>query len=130
MSAAKRIALKTTEAPTPKFSYSQGIRCGGFLFVSGQVPVDAETGEVPAEFGDQVRKALANVDAIARSAGASLADAVRVGVYLANGDDFRAMDAVYREHFSEPLPARTTVTVGLQGFAVEIDAVIAIGETG
>ena len=128
MSETRRRAIRTTEAPTPAFAYSQAIASEGLLFVSGQVGIDPTTREVAQGFEGQLRRALENVDAIARAAGASLADAVRVGVYLASGDDFQAMDAVYREYFSEPLPARTTVTVGLQGVAVEVDAVIALGE--
>ena len=128
MSETRRRAIRTTEAPTPAFAYSQAIASEGLLFVSGQVGIDPTTREVAQGFEGQLRRALENVDAIARAAGASLADAVRVGVYLASGDDFQAMDAVYREYFGEPLPARTTVTVGLQGVAVEVDAVIALGE--
>jgi len=92
--------------------------------------VDAKTGEVPREFAGQVRRALDNVAAIAVAAGASLRDAVRVGVYLADGGDFEVMDAVYREYFHEPFPARTTVVVSLQGIGVEIDAVIVVGGAG
>lgn len=129
MSETKRQAIRTTEAPTPVFAYSQAVASQGLLFVSGQVGIDPTTRQVAQDFDGQLRRALENVDAIARAAGASLADAVRVGVYLARGDDFQAMDAVYREYFGEPLPARTTVTVGLQGVAVEVDAVIALRET-
>jgi 2-iminobutanoate/2-iminopropanoate deaminase len=100
--------------------------CGGLLFVSGQVPLDPVTKTVPADFSDQVRRALNNVGAIAEAAGARLVDAVRVGVFLANLDDFPKMDAVYREFFADPMPARTTVGVGIRGYDVEIDAVIAL----
>jgi reactive intermediate/imine deaminase len=96
------------------------------LFVSGQVPVDPTTKAVPEGFGNQVRRALDNVAAIAEAAGGRLSDAVRVGVYLADLDDFEEMDAVYREYFDDPLPARTTVAVGIKGFAVEVDAVVAL----
>ena len=118
--------MVTSNAPQPAFSYSQGIVAGGFLFVSGQVPVDPATKAVPEAFADQVRRAMQNVAAIAEAAGARLADAVRVGVYLADLADFEEMDRVYREYFEEPLPARTTVGVALLGFGVEVDAVIAL----
>jgi 2-iminobutanoate/2-iminopropanoate deaminase len=59
----------------------------------------------------------------------NLRDAARVGVYLADAGDSEVMDAVYREHFHEPFPARTTVTVGLQGIRVEIDAAVTVGGT-
>ena len=126
-----RRAVRTDKAPAPAFSYSQGIVSGGLLFVSGQVPIDPVTKAVPEGFGDQVRRTLDNVAAIAEAAGGRLADAVRVGVYLANLDDFDEMDAAYREYFEGPLPARTTVGVAIRGFAVEVDAVIALrGDRG
>ena len=121
-----RKAVVTEAAPKPAFSYSQGIISGGFLFVSGQVPVDPVTREVPSAFADQVRRALDNVAAIAEAAGAGLADAVRIGVYLADLANFDEMDKTYRQYFEGPLPARTTLGAALPGFNVEIDAVIAL----
>ncbi len=118
-----RRAVRTDKAPAPAFSYSQGIVSGGLLFVSGQVPIDPVTKAVPEGFGDQVRQTLDNVAAIAEAAGGRLADAVRVGVYLANLDDFDEMDAAYREYFeahcrrappwvlrSAVLPSRSTLS--------------------
>lgn len=121
-----RRPVRTEGAPTPLGSYSQGIVSGGLLFVSGQVPIDPATRAVPEDFADQVRRTLDNVAAIAEAAGARLADAVRMGIYLANLDDFSMMDAVYQEYFEDPMPARTTVGVGIRGFKIEIDAVIAL----
>ena len=121
-----RKAVVTDKAPTPAFSYSQGIVAGGFLFVSGQVPVHPVTKVVPEAFGDQVRQVMDNVAAIAASAGARISDAVRVGVYLADLANFKEMDGIYREYFEDPLPARTTIGTALLGFAVEVDAVIAL----
>ncbi len=121
-----RRAVRTERAPIPLGSYSQGVISGGLLFVSGQVPLDPSTRTVPPDFADQVRRALDNVAAIAEAAGARLADAVRVGVFLANLDDFSKMDAVYRDYFEDPMPARTTVGAGIRGYDVEIDAVIAL----
>jgi len=121
-----RRAVRTEGAPAPLGGYSQGVVSGGLLFVSGQVPLDPVTRTVPALFADQVRRALDNVAAIAEAAGAQLADAVRVGVFLANLDDFDMMDAVYREYFHDPMPARTTVGVGIRGYDIEIDAIIAL----
>lgn len=122
-----RRAVQTEGAPVPQGSYSQGIISGGLLFVAGQVALDPATGAVPEDFADRVRQALNNVAAIAEAAGGRLADAVRVGVFLANLDDFKKMDAVYREYFKDPKPARTTVGVNLPGgHDIEIDAVIAL----
>jgi 2-iminobutanoate/2-iminopropanoate deaminase len=121
-----RRAVRTEGAPLPLGAYSQGVVWGGLLFVSGQVPLDPATKTVPEDFADQVRRALDNVAAIAEAAGTQLADAVRIGVFLANLDDFSKMDAVYREYFHEPMPARTTVGAGIRGYDIEIDAVIAL----
>lgn len=121
-----RAGVSTDRAPMPVCAYSQAVRCDRFLFVSGQVPIDPSSGKVPEEFSEQVRQTLDNVDAVARAAGARLVDAVRVGVYLADGANFEEMDTIYRSRFVDPLPARTTVVAGLRGFAVEIDAIIAI----
>jgi 2-iminobutanoate/2-iminopropanoate deaminase len=121
-----RRAVRTEGAPTPLGSYSQGVVSGGLLFVSGQVPLDPVTRTVPDDFSDRVRRALDNVAAIAEAAGARLADAVRIGVFLVNLDDFSKMDAVYREYFEDPMPARTTVGAGIRGYDIEIDAVIAL----
>jgi 2-iminobutanoate/2-iminopropanoate deaminase len=121
-----RRAVHTDRAPVPKFSYSQGVVAGDLLFVSGQGPVDPVTKVAPEGFGDQVRTTLDNVAAIAEAAGARLADAVRVGVYLADLENFAEMDAIYREYFQSPLPARTTVGAALRDIAIEIDAVVAV----
>lgn len=121
-----RRAVRTEGAPTPLGSYSQGVVSGGLLFVSGQVPLDPVTRTVPDDFSDRVRRALDNVAAIAEAAGARLADAVRIGVFLVNLDDFSKMDAVYREYFEDPMPARTTVGAGIRGYDIEIDAVIVL----
>jgi 2-iminobutanoate/2-iminopropanoate deaminase len=121
-----RRAVRTQYAPTPLGAYSQGIVAGGLLFVSGQVPLDPETRTVPDEFAERVRRALDNIAAIAEAAGARLADAVRIGIFVTNLDDFPKMDEVYKEYFQDPMPARTTVGAAIRGYDVEIDAVIAL----
>lgn len=121
-----RTEVVTDAAPPPRYSYSQGVAFGGFLFVSGQVGIDPVTRELRESFTDKVRQALANVAAIAEAAGTSITDAVRVGVFLEDSTLIGDMDEVYREYFTEPRPARTTVQAGLRGLGVEIDAVIAL----
>jgi len=116
----------TSNAPRPQFSYSQGVKWAGLLFIAGQVPVDAHTGKVPELFGEQVCQVLNNLSAIAEAAGTSLACALRVGVFLNDFARVREMDGIYREYFDPPLPARTTVQVGLRGFEVEMDAIVAL----
>ena len=118
----------SASAPQPSGAYSQAIGAGGFVFLSGQGPFTPD-GEVPeGGFGAQVRQVFANLAAVAEASGGSLADAVRVGVYLHDMADFPAMNAIYRETFPEPLPARTTIQTPLPGFGIEVDVVLHLGD--
>lgn len=121
-----REQIQTDDCPAPTGSYSQGIAASGFLFLSGQGPFGADGNLVGESFEAQVRQVLDNLAAVAAEAGRALADAVRVGVYLHDMDDFDEMDAIYREAFPEPRPARTTIQTPLPGFRIEIDAVICL----
>ena len=114
---------RPVEGTKPGGAYSPGIVAEGrFLYVSGQGPVrDGEP--VPGTIEEQTRVALDNVRTVLEAAGASLGDVVRCGVFLADLEDFAAMNAVYAETFSEPLPARTTVGAKLPGIKVEIDCI-------
>jgi 2-iminobutanoate/2-iminopropanoate deaminase len=111
--------VNSTGAPPPSGAYSQGIRAGDFLFLSGQGPFDSDGDIVDQSFEAQVRQTLANLAAVA---------AVRVGVYLHDISTFEEMDAIYRDSFPEPRPARTTIETPLPGFGIEIDAVIYLGD--
>ena len=123
----ERQAVTSHAAPAPSGGYSQGIVTGGrLLFLAGQGPFAADGSLVSGSVAAQTRQVLANLDAVAQAAGASLADAVRVGVYLSSLEFFDEMDAEYRFHFADPLPARTTVQADIIGFDVEIDAVIVL----
>jgi len=117
-------AISTPDAPAPSGGYSQGILAEPFLFLSGQGPFDQAGELVDSSIEAQVRQVFANLQAVAEAAGASLAQAVRVGVYLSDLEHFEAMDRVYREIFGEPRPARTTIQSDIVGFDVEADAVI------
>jgi 2-iminobutanoate/2-iminopropanoate deaminase len=113
----------------PSGAYSPGIIAEGrFLYVSGQGPLrDGET--VLGTIEDETRLTLENVGKVLEAAGASYADVVRVGVFITDPDFFDPMNAVYREIFPEPLPARTTVVTGLVGgIKVEIDCVARLPE--
>lgn len=120
-------AFIADDAPTPAGPYSHAVRAGDMIFLAGQGPFDPETGEQPDTFKEQVRLTFENLERTARSAGASLADAVRIGVYLRDMDDFPAMNEVYAEMVPEPHPVRTTIQSDLPGLAVEIDAVLWVG---
>jgi 2-iminobutanoate/2-iminopropanoate deaminase len=118
----------SSEAPAPSGGYSQAIRAGDLLFCSGQGPYGADGARVGETIAEQVRQVLSNLDAVARAAGGSLANAVRVGMYLSDMRHFDEMDDAYREFFPEPRPARTTIQSDLVGFDVEGDAVVWLGD--
>jgi 2-iminobutanoate/2-iminopropanoate deaminase len=111
-------------APTPGGPYSQAIAAGGFVFLAGQAPFRADGSPVEGDFRDMARQTLENLAAVARAAGGSLVDAVRVGVYLRDMANFPALNEVYGEFFSPPLPARTTIQSDLPGFELEVDAIL------
>jgi 2-iminobutanoate/2-iminopropanoate deaminase len=120
--------LSTDRAPAPTGPYSQAIAGGGFVFLAGQGPTAPDGTPIDGSFEEQARQTFANLRALAEAAGGSLADAVRVGVYLHDMADFATMNEVYREFFPEPLPARTTIQSDLPGFAVEADAILLVQE--
>lgn len=123
----ERTAFSSKDAPPAAGPYSQAIRSGGFLFLAGQGPFRPDGSKVESSFEDQARQTFRNLEAVAAAAGASLADAVRVGVYLRDMSNFAAMNKVYVEFLREPMPARTTIQSDLPGFDIEVDAVIALG---
>jgi 2-iminobutanoate/2-iminopropanoate deaminase len=118
------------DAPPPAGAYSPAIRAGDFVFVSGQVPRDPVTGAMPADVAGQTRQVLGNLRAVLATAGATLDDVVSVNAYLADIADWDAFNAVYREVFRPPYPARTTVGAGLHGFLIEISAVACVRRAG
>ena len=122
-----RLPVRSDEAPPPSGGYSQGIVAGDFLFLAGQGPYDDSGNRVGSTVADQVRRVLENLDAVARAAGGSLRNAVRVGMYISDMAHFDEMDAEYRRFFSDPMPARTTIQSDLVGFDVEGDAVVWLG---
>ncbi len=123
-----RQAVSSSSAPQAIGPYSQAIRAGGLLFVSGQIPLDPATGVmVGGDIGDQTRRIFQNLGAILEAAGASFDHVVRTTVYLADMADFAAMNEVYGTYFASPAPARSTIqAAGLPKNArVEIDLIAA-----
>ncbi len=120
-----RRTVKTNGAPQPKGPYSQGIDTDGWIFVSGQGPVDPKTGEFKTgTIEEETHLTLTNIKAILEGGGGGLADVVKCSVFLRNLDDFEKMNKVYCEFFPEAPPARTTVGANLlAGIKVEIDVV-------
>lgn len=107
----------------PKAPYSPVVADGGFVYTAGQVAFDENGDVVPGGIESQTRRALENLTACLRAAGCERADVLKVNAYLADLADFDGFNAVYREFFEEPYPARTTVGVALPGtLLVEIEA--------
>ena len=112
-------------APAAIGPYSQAIRAGDTVYLSGQIPLDPATMQIVEGFENQVRRVLANLEAVCREAGAGLEDVVRVTVYLTDLANFPVVNEIMASRFREPYPARVTVGVASlpRGAAVEIDAI-------
>jgi 2-iminobutanoate/2-iminopropanoate deaminase len=126
-----RHAVTAHGAPAAVGPYSHAVRSGGLLFCSGQVPLDPGTGKlVEASVGDQTRRCLENLQVVCAAAGASLADAVRLGVYVTDMSTFPEVNEAYAAFFGEEPPARSTIGVASLplGAKVEIDAIVALPE--
>ena len=125
-----RKVVRTSDAPRPIGPYSQAIVAGGFIFVSGQGPINPKTNQL--ELGDiraETRRTLENLRAILEAVGCSLRDVVRVGIFLADLNDFPAVNEVYAEFFTDNPPARTTVGApGPKNIKVEIDCIARLPE--
>jgi 2-iminobutanoate/2-iminopropanoate deaminase len=121
-----RRAFTSERGALPIGAYSSAMEAGGLVFLAGQTPRDRDDvrhGDKP--FAEQARMALDNLEAAANAAGLSLADAVRVGVFLRDSANAKEFDAIYREYVVEPYPARTLTQSNLPGFDIEVDAVLA-----
>ena len=124
--------LSTDDAPESIGPYSQGTRVGTQIFVSGQGPLDPDTGDVVSEdISEQTERALQNAEAILEAGGASLDDVVKATVFVTDMDNDDAVNEVYGEYMSDPFPARSAVEVGdLPGpFNVEIEVIAEVADT-
>ena len=125
-----RRIIHTDQAPAAIGPYSQAIRVGNTVYLSGQTPLDPATGEmVEGDISAQARRVFDNLHAVCVAAGGSFADVVRVGIYLTDLVNFAAVNTVMKEYFHEPYPARSTIGVRElpRGAAVEIDAIVVLG---
>ena len=119
-------AVSSPDAPKAIGPYSPAIRAGQLLFVSGQVPLDPATGQmIDGDIAAQTRRVFENISALLSAGGRSFADVARTTVFLADMNDFAAMNEVYGQYFSEPYPARATVQVARlpKDARVEIDVI-------
>jgi 2-iminobutanoate/2-iminopropanoate deaminase len=122
--------MMTPKAPKPIGPYSQAIRAGGFVFCSGQTPIDPATGElVSGAIEQQTARVLENLQAVLAVAGSSLARAVKTTVYLQDLNDFAAMNEVYARYFPATPPARSTIQAARlpRDCRVEIDVIALAG---
>lgn len=119
--------IETDRAPIPRGPYSQAIRAGETIYVAGQVPVDPGTNQiVVGDAAAQARRVFENIKAILEAAGTSMDRVVKTTIFLADVDDFAAVNAVYAEYFTGTLPARSTVAVAALpggGAKLQVDAI-------
>lgn len=121
-----REIIVTKDAPGPIGPYSQAIRASGFVFISGQIPVQPDTGlAVQGDITAQTHQVMRNLSAILKAAGSGLNQVVKTTVYLSNLDDFSGFNRIYEEYFREAKPARATVQVARlpKEVLVEIEAI-------
>lgn len=121
--------FSSERAPKPKGPYSQAVIHNGLMYVSGQIPVDLETGMmVRGTIEDETHAVLQNLKILVEDAGAGLKDVLKVTCYLSDMDDFQRFNQVYREYFNDEPPARSTIQAGRlpMDVTVEIDAIVAL----
>jgi len=119
-------AIQTDSAPAAIGPYSQAVVSGGFLFTSGQLPIDPATGKIPdGSIEDKAHMVFKNLEAIAKEAGTNLDNAVKTTVFLADIGNFQAVNTVYAQYFNEPYPARSAFQVAALplGADVEVEAI-------
>ena len=125
-----RQSIHTDAAPAAIGPYSQAVRSGQTVYLSGQIPLDPATGAlVEGDIATQARRAFDNLKAVCEAAGGSLDGVVRLGLYVTDLGDFATVNAVMAEYFTAPYPARSTIQVSAlpKSAVVEVDAVLVIG---
>lgn len=121
--------IQTTKAPTAIGTYSQAVRAGQTVFISGQIPLDPSSGEmIDSDFEAQAHQVFKNLSAVAQAAGGSLADAVKLGVFLTNLNDFAKLNQIMDQYITAPYPARAAVQVSAlpRAALIEIDAILVL----
>src|SRR5574338_56904 len=121
-----RSIVSTPDAPAAIGPYSQAVKAGNTVYLSGQIGLDPATMTLAEGFEAQTLRVFENLKAVAEAAGGSLADAVRVTIYLTDLGNFGVVNELMTRYFAEPFPARATPTVA-RGAQVEIDAVLVLG---
>ncbi len=124
----RKTVVKTLDAPAAVGPYSQGIKAGDLIFVSGQLPMTPGGELITDDITAAADRSLQNVRAVLEAAGASMDDVVKVTVFLADMADFGAMNEVYKRYFTEPYPARAAIAVKElpKGAPLEIEAIAVV----
>lgn len=126
----KKEVIITKEAPAPQGPYSQAVKVGQFLFLSGQAALDPATGELiaPGDIETQTKQVMKNIKALLKAGGTSLANVIKVTAYIDDIGKFNEFNKIYRKYFPKNPPARSTIEVGhfFKGMCVEIDAIAII----
>ena len=122
----KKEEIRTPKAPMPAGPYSQGLKTNTHIYVAGQRPQNAADNSVPEGVQAQARQVFENIRHILEAGGASMDNVVRSTLYLADLQDFAAVNEVYKEFFNAPYPVRTTIGCALRGILVEADVIAEI----
>ena len=123
--------IQTNKAPKAIGAYSQAIKSGEFLFISGQIPLNPETMKiVDSSFEDSAQRVISNIENICKEAGASLDDIVKLNIYLIDLENFDILNKIMEKRFSEPFPARATVEVTRlpKDVMIEMDAIVSLAQ--
>lgn len=120
-----KTVISTTNAPAAIGPYSQAIEANGFVFASGQIPVNPATGEVPEGVAAQAEQVMTNMENLLAAAGTSMENVVKTCVFIQNMDDFGTINEIYAKHFPTPCPARSCVEVAKlpKGVLLEMEAI-------
>lgn len=124
-----RLSIHSDRAPAAIGPYSQAVRCGPTVYLSGQIPLDPVTMQlVEGDIGAQTRRVFDNLRAVCEAAGGSLSQLARIGIYLTDLSNFAQVNAVMQEYFEAPFPARSTIGVASlpRGAQVEVDAILVL----
>ena len=124
----EKLIIKTEKSPAAIGPYNQGTVAGGFLFTSGQLPINPVTGLVPSTIEEQTVQVMENLKAIIEAAGSSMEKVMKCTVYITNMDDFAVMNGIYATYFPANPPARATVEISklAKNAMVEIDAIATV----
>jgi reactive intermediate/imine deaminase len=125
----KKISIQTNDAPAAIGTYSQAIKVGNLVYLSGQIPLDPETGNlIEGDVSQQIEQVFKNLKAVAEAAGTSLKNAVKITVYLTDLSHFATVNEIMAAYFEEPYPARAALGIASlpRGAAVEADAILLV----